>query len=140
VGVKANIKTGEWTQYRKDRRAGLLNIDMNGWQADTGDPENFLGVFFNSANAGGINTSFYSNPDVDKLLAQANEETDIEKRKALFNQVEKTVLEDAPWLFISHAKQQVALRKRVQGFQLQPTYIYYFNNVSLAYARGGSIA
>jgi hypothetical protein len=28
-------------------------------------------------------------------------------------------------------KQQVAIRKRVQGFVMQPTYIYYFNNVSL---------
>ena len=29
-------------------------------------------------------------------------------------------------------KQQVAIRKRVQGFVLQPTYIYYFNNVSVS--------
>ena len=29
-------------------------------------------------------------------------------------------------------KQQAALRKRVQNFVQQPTYIYYFNNVSLA--------
>jgi len=28
--------------------------------------------------------------------------------------------------------EQAAIRKRVQGFVQQPTYIYYFNNVSLA--------
>ena len=88
-------------------------------------------MFFNSKNAGGINTSFYNVPEVDALLKQANEETDIEKRKALFNQVEKRVLDDAPWLFIGHMKQQVAIRKRVQNFVLQPTYIYYFNKVSV---------
>ena len=43
----------------------------------------------------------------------------------------KRVLDDAPWLFISHMKQQVAIRKRVSGFVMQPTYIYYFNNVGL---------
>src|SRR5919197_1627729 len=131
VGVKSEIKTGEWTQYRKDRRAGMLNISFGGWQADTGDPENFLGVFFHSDNKGGVNTSFYDNKEVDQLLNQANEESDVAKRKALFNQAETRIVDDAPWLFISHMKQQVAIRKRVQGFVSQPTYIYYFNNVAL---------
>src|SRR5215212_2661357 len=131
VGVKSEIQTTEWAQYRKDRRAGMHNFSFGGWQADTGDPENFLGVFFHSSNMGATNTSFYNNPEVDKLLNQANEETDVAKRTALFNQAENTVVDDAPLLFISHAKQQVAIRKRVKDFKLQPTYIYYFNNVSL---------
>jgi len=132
VGVKTQIQTGEWTQYRADRRAGKLHIAFGGWQADTGDPENFLGVFFNSVNKGGVNTSFYGTPEVDQLLNQANEETDQAKRKDLFNQAERKIVDDAPWLFIGHMKQQAALRKRVQNFVQQPTYIYYFNNVSLA--------
>ena len=131
VGVKSEIKTTEWTEYRKIRRQGQLNLAFGGWQADTGDPENFLGVFFHSANAGGVNTSFYAVPEVDTLLNQANEETDTAKRKTLFNQAERRIVDDAPWLFIGHMKQQVALRKRVKDFVLQPTYIYYFNNVSL---------
>ncbi|HEX8966777.1 MAG TPA: ABC transporter substrate-binding protein [Chloroflexota bacterium] len=132
VGVKTQIQTGEWTQYRADRRAGKLNLAFGGWQADTGDPENFLGVFFHSSNKGATNTSFYGTPEVDQLLNQANEETDVARRKELFNQAEKQIVDDAPWLFIGHMKQQAALRKRVQGFVQQPTYIYYFNNVSLA--------
>jgi ABC-type transport system substrate-binding protein len=88
-------------------------------------------VFFHSANKGGVNTSFYGVPEVDALLNQANEETDTAKRKALFNQAETKIVEDAPWLFVSHMKQQVAIRKRVQNFVSQPTYIYYFNNVAL---------
>lgn len=131
VGVKSEIVTGEWTQYRKDRREGKLHLAFGGWQADTGDPENFLGVFFHSRNQGGINTSFYGDPEVDRLLDQANEETDTAKRKALFNQAERKIVEDAPWLFIGHIKQQVAIRKRVRNFVLQPTYIYYFNNVEI---------
>jgi peptide/nickel transport system substrate-binding protein len=131
VGIKSEIQTGEWTQYRADRHAAKLNIAFGGWQADTGDPENFLGVFFHSANKGGVNTSFYGVPEVDQLLNQANEETDVAKRKDLFNQAERRIVDDAPWLFIGHMKQQVAIRKRVQGFVSQPTYIYYFNNVSV---------
>ncbi|MBV9894295.1 MAG: hypothetical protein JO020_09005, partial [Chloroflexi bacterium] len=47
------------------------------------------------------------------------------------NQAETRIVDDAPWLFIGGMKQQAAIRKRVQGFVQQPTYIYYFNNVSL---------
>jgi peptide/nickel transport system substrate-binding protein len=132
IGVDSDIQTEEWTQYRADRRASKMPFAFGGWQADTGDPENFLGVFFNSVNKGATNTSFYSVPAVDALLNQANEETDTAKRKDLFNQAEKQIVDDAPWLFVSHAKQQAAIRKRVQNFVQQPTYIYYFNNVSLS--------
>src|SRR5438105_11703622 len=96
VDIKTEIRTGEWTQYRADRRAGKLNIAFGGWQADTDDPENFLGVFFNSANKGGVNTSFYGVPEVDQLLNSANEETDVAKRKDLFNQAEKRIVAAAP--------------------------------------------
>ena len=41
-------------------------------------------------------------------------------------------MDDAPVLFIGHMKQQVAIRKRVQNFVMQPTYIYYFNNVAVS--------
>jgi peptide/nickel transport system substrate-binding protein len=132
IGVNSEIKTEEWAQYRADRRAGKFPFNFNGWQADTGDPENFLGVFFNSANKGATNTSFYDVPEVDQLLNQANQETDQAKRKDLFNQAEKRIVDDAPWLFIGGMKQQAAIRKRVQNFVQQPTYIYYFNNVSLS--------
>jgi peptide/nickel transport system substrate-binding protein len=131
VGVKSEIKTEEWAQFRVDRRAGKFGLEFNGWQADTGDPENFLGVFFHSDNKGSTNTSFYSVPEIDQLLNQANQETDVAKRKDLFNQAEKRIVDDAPWIFIGHMKQQVAMRKRVKGFVMQPTYIYYFNDVSL---------
>ncbi|MGI9148068.1 MAG: ABC transporter substrate-binding protein [Chloroflexota bacterium] len=131
IGVNSEIKTEEWAQYRVDRRAGKFPVELNGWQADTGDPENFLGVFFHSSNKGATNTSWYSVPAVDQLLDQANQETDQAKRKALFNQAETRIVDDAPWVFIGHMKQQAAIRKRVQNFVQQPTYIYYFNNVSV---------
>ena len=109
----------------------MHNMSFGGWQADTGDPENFLGVFFHSANKGGTNWTFYDVPEIDQLLNQANEETDTTKRKALFTQAERKIVDDAPWLFLTHAKHQVGMRKRVKDFQINPTYFYYFNQVSL---------
>jgi ABC-type transport system substrate-binding protein len=132
VGVQPDIQTGEWTQYRADRRAGKFECDLYGWQGDNGDPDNFLATFFNSANKGGGNTSFYDNPKVDDLLVQAVRVSDIEERKSLYHQAEQIVVDDAPWVFLGYQKHQVVTRANITDFQLQPTYIYYFAGVSKA--------
>jgi peptide/nickel transport system substrate-binding protein len=129
VGVQSDIQTGEWTQYRADRRAGKFACDLYGWQGDNGDPDNFLATFFNSANKGGGNTSFYDNPEVDDLLVQAVRVSDMEERKGLYNQAEQIVVDDAPWVFLGYQKHQVVTRADITDFQLQPTYIYYFAGV-----------
>src|SRR5215216_4819532 len=132
VGVEADIQTEEWTQYRADRQAGKFACDLYGWQGDNGDPDNFLATFFNSANKGGGNTSFYDNPDVDDLLVQAVRVSDMEERKKLYHQAEQMVVDDAPWVFLGYQKHQVVTRANITDFQLQPTYIYYFAGVSKA--------
>ena len=42
VGVKAEIKTFEWGEYRKRMQAGEHQMGMLGWTGDNGDPDNFL--------------------------------------------------------------------------------------------------
>src|SRR5215212_9811108 len=132
VGVKATSQTEEWTQYRADRAKGKFQASLGGWQGDNGDPDNFLATFFYSVNKGGGNTAFYDNPKVDDLLVQAVRVSDMEERKALYQQAEQIVVDDAPWVFLGYQKHQVVTRANITDFQLQPTYIYYFAGVSKA--------
>jgi peptide/nickel transport system substrate-binding protein len=130
VGVEADVQTEEWTQYRADRRDDKFQISNSGWMGDNGDPDNFLFALLGSANIGGSNTAWYSNPDVDKLLTQAQVESDQEKRIPLYHQAEQLIVDDAPWVFLGYQKHQVVTGKSVQNFKLQPTYIYYLAAVS----------
>src|SRR5215218_2139212 len=68
VGVEAEIQTEEWTQFRTDRRANMFQVSLDGWQGDNGDPDNFLYALLGKANQGGSATSWYDNPEVEKLL------------------------------------------------------------------------
>ena len=81
---------------------------------------------------GAGNTSFYDNPEVDDLLAQAVRGLGQEERKALYQQAEQIIVDDAPWVFLGYQKHQVVTRANITDFQLQPTYIYYFAGVSKA--------
>lgn len=132
VGVKADIQTEEWTQYRADRRADKFQCSLSGWMGDNGDPDNFLYSLLAGPSAGGANTSWYANPEVDKLLTEAQQVTDQEKRKEIYHKAEQMIVDDAPWAFLGYQKHQVVTRKGVENFVLQPTYIYYFQGVSKA--------
>lgn len=47
------------------------------------------------------NTQSYSNPKVDELMAQAGVETNPERRKALYREFQKIVVQDAPIAFLN---------------------------------------
>jgi peptide/nickel transport system substrate-binding protein len=56
----------------------------------------------------------------------------MEERKALYQQAEQIIVDDAPWVFLGYQMHQVVTRANITDFQLQPTYIYYFAGVSKA--------
>ncbi len=132
VGVQADIQTAEWTQYRADRRADLYQCALGGWQGDNGDPDNFLATLLAGPSKGAGNTSFYDNPEVNDLLVEAVRVSDMEERKALYQQAEQIIVDDAPWVFLGYQLHQVVTRANITDFQLQPTYIYYFAGVGKA--------
>lgn len=132
VGVEAEIQTEEWTQYRADRRANEFQVSLAGWMGDNGDPDNFLYSLLASANIGSTNTAWYSNPEVDQLLEQAQVDSDQAARTDVYHQAEQIIVDEAPWVFLGYQKHQVVIRAAVQDFTIQPTYIYYLAGVSKA--------
>jgi ABC-type transport system substrate-binding protein len=132
VGVEANIQTAEWTQFRADRGAGKYQCCLGGWQGDNGDPDNFLFALLGGPSKGAGNVSFYENPEVDDLLNQAVVVSDQEERKKIYQQAEQLIVDDAPCAFLGYQKHQVVTRANITDFQLQATYIYYFDGVGKA--------
>jgi dipeptide transport system substrate-binding protein len=59
VGIKAEIKTFEWGEYRKRMQAGEHQMGMLGWTGDNGDPDNFLHTLLgcDSAKTNGSNVA-----------------------------------------------------------------------------------
>ncbi len=133
VGITANVKQSEvgayFTQVRSGKYAGMM---MEGWTGDNGDPDNFLGELWSYKNFPTADWSRYNNPEVEKLLSQGLLETDPAKRTAIYEQVQKTVLDDAPWIFLNSTLQIRAIRNNVKGFMLNPTQMFFgMENVSV---------
>src|SRR6267143_1437693 len=125
IGITANLKTEDWTPYRKDARENKFGLWLLGWTGDNGDPDNFLNVFFHPKVVDGKDTPIeagnWSNPTAWDLLRKAQVETDNAKRADLYKQTSKIVQQDVPRIPMFHANPPTGTTKKVLGFVPHPT-------------------
>ncbi len=133
VGLSVSVRQLEVGSYFTLVRAGKTDgMMMEGWTGDNGDPDNFLGELWSYANFPVVNWSRYNNPDYQALLAQALVESDPAKRTPLYEKAQKIVLDDAPWIFVNSTLQIRAMSKKVKGYELNPTQMFFgMENVSV---------
>lgn len=119
LGVDVRLQVVEWTQHLQKIDDGETGFFRLGWIGDYMDPENFLAMMWSeNVTPKGTNYSRYNNPEFDRLFEQAIVETDVEKRKQLYQQAEKIAWEDAPWLFLYVMKRYKLLQPYVRGYVL----------------------
>ncbi|QFU01663.1 Periplasmic dipeptide transport protein precursor [Halomonas sp. THAF5a] len=98
VDLKTLPKAQYWGEY-DDRAADMMMI---GWHADTEDSANFHEYLTAcpdpDTGAGQYNAGNYCNPELDKLVAEANLEVDLEKRAEMLQQVEQTLYDEAAFV------------------------------------------
>jgi peptide/nickel transport system substrate-binding protein len=133
VGIEADIRKVDMGAFLAQVRSGNYHgLFLTGWSGDNGDPDNFVGELWGSYGMPVNDTSHYKNPEVDKLMQQAAAEVDHAKRIQMYAQIQKMILDDAPWVFVNSTLQVRAARKNVKGFQLNPTQMFFdMDQVSL---------
>jgi dipeptide transport system substrate-binding protein len=133
VGIKAEIKSFEWGEYRKRAQAGEHQMAELGWTGDNGDPDNFLHVLLgcDSAKPGGSNIAKWCYKPFDDLIIEAEHTTDIAKRTELYKKAQVIFKEEAPWFTIAHSVQFSPVRKEVVDYKLSPFGQHEFYGVDL---------
>lgn len=100
IGVKLNLRQQAYAVFRQSvRERGKVAIFPLQWSTDFPDPQNVISTILKGSMAGQQNFTFYNNPAVDKLLDQADATIDPKRRTELYQQADKIVHEDAPWIF-----------------------------------------
>ena len=136
IGITANLKTEDWTPYKKDYRANKFGMWLIGWTGDNGDPDNFLNVFFHPTVVEGKDTpttgGAWTNAQAWDLLRKAQVEPDANKRADLYKQVSKIVQADVPTIPMFHANPPTGTTAKVNGFVPHPTGGEAFTVVWLA--------
>ena len=134
IGVKAEIKTYEWGEYRKRMQAGEHQMGMLGWTGDNGDPDNFLHTLLGCDSAkgdSGSNVAKFCYKPFDDLVVKAKELSNQGERAKLYEQAQVIFKEQAPWFTIAHAVQLKPVSKKVIDFRLSPFGRHNFYGVDI---------
>jgi oligopeptide transport system substrate-binding protein len=129
LGITVTIEQEESGIFFRDIKEGNYKIASQGWIADYQDPHNFLDLQFHSQSP--INDTNYSNPDVDRLLESARSETNAEERLRLYQEAEQIIVQDAPWIPLSHSKGSVLIKPYVKGYVVPAFVIPNLRYVSI---------
>ena len=133
IGVKAEIKSFEWGEYRKRMQAGEHQMGMLGWTGDNGDPDNFLNTLLgcSSAKTNGSNVAKFCYKPFEDLISKAKIEPNQAERSKLYEKAQLVFKEQAPWFTIAHAVQLKPVRKEVVDFKLSPFGRHSFYGVDI---------
>jgi dipeptide transport system substrate-binding protein len=134
IGVKAEIKSFEWGEYRKRMQAGEHQMGMLGWTGDNGDPDNFLYTLLGCASAqstSGSNIAKFCYKPYEDLVLKAKTVTSQAERTKLYEQAQVIFKQQAPWYTIAHAVQIKPMRKEVIDFRLSPFGRHSFYGVDI---------
>ncbi|MDG5787084.1 ABC transporter substrate-binding protein [Evansella sp. AB-P1] len=116
IGLEANITTREWATYLDEITTGVQDVFMLGWSGTNGDSDYFLGNLLSTAGIPDSNSTFYSNSDVDALLAQARTTVDEGERAALYEEALAIIHEDTPMITLVHSVPVLAGSDRVKNY------------------------
>lgn len=132
IGVKANLLTYEWAEYRKRSKTGEQQAMMFGWSGDNGDPDNFFVPLLGcEAVKGGGNVARWCDKRYEDLVVKAAQTPDKAARAKLYAEAQVIFKEEAPWITIAHSVRFDPVRREVKGYKMDATAHHYFTRVDL---------
>jgi oligopeptide transport system substrate-binding protein len=120
LGVKAELNPVEPTTFTgltKDI-ATAPQAFLLGWCADYPDPQNWLSVYWKTGAFG--ERIGYSNPELDELLTQADNELDPAKRSQLYADAQRMLTDAAPVAYLYNNVNVYLVNPRVKGYATTP--------------------
>jgi peptide/nickel transport system substrate-binding protein len=113
-GLTIKLNPMDANTWIADYRAGKLQFTLAPWGPDFPDIQSYTEPFGRS-EAGVAKRVGYSNPAVDKLLDQIIAEPDPAKKQQLYVEVQKTLIDDAPFIVLYQPIVRRPARKNVTG-------------------------
>ncbi len=94
------------------------------------DPS-FANSIYSTEAISTFNWMHYSNPDVDKLINEGQQQVDPAKRAPIYIELNKKIMDDAVMIPIYYKAVVLATKKSVQGFQYTVNGFPFFYNVTV---------
>ncbi len=113
LGAEVKLDVQEWSVYI--RKGNTLPGDYEArtsWRITPPDPDKTAEYV-----TGGVNNHYgYTNPEVDRLMAEARATIDKQRRIALYHRIQELIYQDVPLVWINYQTEILVMSKRVTGY------------------------
>ncbi|WP_099354210.1 peptide-binding protein [Fredinandcohnia onubensis] len=125
IGVEAKPEIVEWSAFIEQISAPNWEYEamILGWALST-FPDQY-DIFHSSQAAEGLNMTWYSNPEADKLMEEARQTTDIEKYKEIHKDLYNILVEDQAYTFLYYPEEFRAMPEELQGYEFHSRNPFY---------------
>ncbi|KMO10725.1 glutathione ABC transporter substrate-binding protein GsiB [Methylobacterium platani] len=128
VGIKVQtqaLEPGqrvEWVQTAPDPKTARVRLYYIGWSSSTGEADWALRPLLSTEAWPPklSNTAYYSNPEVDALLAKALVTTSDAEKADLYAKAQEQIVKDAPWAPLVTEQNLYATSARLSGVAVMP--------------------
>jgi ABC-type transport system substrate-binding protein len=114
LGVKTVVDVMETATMREMMTKGTAPFFRASWIADYPEAESFYTVFY-SKNPAPPNYMRFNNPDFDALYDAALGENNAAKRYAIYHQMDKILIEEAPVIFLFYDESSRFAGSNIEG-------------------------
>jgi ABC-type transport system substrate-binding protein len=141
IGVRIEISLVTFSTYASTiGNADGPAFSIGTWAGDFPDPTSLLDPLFHSrgiAAENATNSSFYANPELDKLLDEARAERVPEARAALYRRAERILHDDAPWIWGYHQMMTEVVQPYVRTHGPHPVWVRDYTTAWLDFGPDG---
>lgn len=136
LGVKLEIRgmpwESQWSMAKNTNVKDRQDIFMFYWWPDISSPYSWLNCLFHTEENVAFNLAYYYNPEIDKMMDDANKlsGSDINAAEKIFIETQAKLIKDNPALFIYDKQDLWVLNSTVKGFKPNPSYplvVFFYN-------------
>jgi peptide/nickel transport system substrate-binding protein len=124
VGIKLTLKIEDNATYDSQQRKAGAYVDFNQITIMSPDPDSAINWFWHTD---GILTRNYSDPTIDKLIDEGRALPDGPKRQAIYQSLQKAMLDQSWFVYVDHRSLVRVMSKHVMGYVATPQDMDAFN-------------
>ncbi len=126
VGIELDVRSYEFATLSQDVARGNYQLATLQW-VGISDPDMLRRVFHsNQVPPQGFNRGHYVNQEVDRLIDQATAAADDETRKRFYQEVQRRVAVDAPYISLWYKTNVAVAQHELSGIRLTPLAPFTF--------------
>jgi len=126
IGIKAELNLPDWATRVTIGNKGQYDMAMMGDAADSNDPDGIAKAIDGSLSSSYTRSFGLKTEKITALIKAGRAEFDVAKRKAIYEELEALVIEEAPMVGLAWRSQGYAMQKRVTGFKNLPGALTFY--------------